>query len=92
MKCKDCGKELEGGFGIGERPFKEYRCFDCCMNDMHNLMNDMHNAFGWKNIRLINEWIAEHCPTLEGMRYKKYAFELEGLIKQIQFFTNEGDN
>jgi hypothetical protein len=43
MECKDCGIELKGGFGVGERPFKEFRCFKC-------LSNDMHNALGWRNI------------------------------------------
>lgn len=36
MTCNDCGKELKGGFGIGERPFSKFRCAACTIVDVEN--------------------------------------------------------
>lgn len=29
MECRDCKKELQGGFGIGHKPYKEFLCARC---------------------------------------------------------------
>lgn len=29
MICRDCQKDLKGGFGIGSEPYKEFQCFSC---------------------------------------------------------------
>lgn len=73
MECFDCGKELKGGFGVGERPFKHFHCADCVIRNVSNAQ-----AEHWmKEVR--NQ--LKRRPRLCGRQYKHYYDETEEFLK-----------
>lgn len=58
MKCHECGKNMKGGFGVGERPYSKFRCADCTIRENENAQN----AWALKKIvEIIDEPIMAGC-------------------------------
>lgn len=78
MICMDCHKDLKGGFGVGERPFKKFRCFEC-------LMFEYENAKGWMLLDQISEGLPKALAKDYGETWKQYALSLEEEVRRIEY-------
>ena len=84
MVCNDCGKKLEGGFGIGERPFTKYHCAQCAIRDSHLVVR-------MAALQQVYDLLSE--PKLDGKKYKQFSEDLLSSInvskKLIKHTFNE---
>jgi hypothetical protein len=76
MTCDDCGKVLQGGFGVGEKPFKKFRCATCVIRNVEN----EHGSF---MLGAFAEALAAR-PKLVGKRYKQYVVDTEATLRTLE--------
>lgn len=79
MKCFECDKELQGGFGVGEPPYEKYRCAACVIRNVEN----EHGTFLVGEIRKE----LQNRPRLEGRRYAAYKRDVEKLLDRLEAWS-----
>lgn len=76
MNCRDCAKELKGGFGVGDKPFSAWLCFDCLMVTHEHFMSE------WR-LKQIRKLLTD-LPTPEARKLKEYEREVNSVFGQIK--------
>lgn len=76
MNCRDCAKELKGGFGVGDKPYSAWLCFDCVMVKHEDVMR------AWR-LEEVRKLLAD-LPKPEGRKLKEYERQVNSVFGKMK--------